>query len=73
MLVFQDLWAIGFLALQPNLQALRPAPLLGSLAAGAALVVRPALLSRFVLPALFRAVAPSTSCCWSRRSRGASW
>jgi Kef-type K+ transport system membrane component KefB len=58
-LVFQDLWAIGFLALQPSLHALRPAALLAALGAGAALVAGAALLSRFVLPALFRSVARS--------------
>jgi Kef-type K+ transport system membrane component KefB len=58
-LVFQDLWAIAFLALQPSLQSLRPGPLLGSLAAGAALVILAGLLSRFVLPRLFRSVARS--------------
>jgi Kef-type K+ transport system membrane component KefB/Trk K+ transport system NAD-binding subunit len=58
-LVFQDLWAIVFLALQPSLDLLRPAPLLGSLAAGATLVAAAAVLSRFVLPGLFRTVARS--------------
>jgi Kef-type K+ transport system membrane component KefB len=58
-LVFQDLWAIVFLALQPSLDALRPGPLLASLAAGGALVAMAALLSRFVLPGLFRTVARS--------------
>jgi Kef-type K+ transport system membrane component KefB/Trk K+ transport system NAD-binding subunit len=58
-LVFQDLWAIAFLALQPSLESLRPAPLFGSLAAGAALVITAAVLSRFVLPGLFRTVARS--------------
>ena len=59
MLVFQDLWAIVFIALQPSLESLRPAPLLGSLAAGLALLASAGLLSRFVLPALFRSVARS--------------
>jgi Kef-type K+ transport system membrane component KefB len=58
-LVFQDLWAIAFLALQPSLESLRPAPLLGSLAAGVALVASAGVLSRLVLPRLFRAVARS--------------
>jgi Kef-type K+ transport system membrane component KefB len=58
-LVFQDLWAIVFIALQPSLESLRPAPLLGSLAAGLALLASAGLLSRFVLPALFRSVARS--------------
>jgi Kef-type K+ transport system membrane component KefB len=58
-LVFQDLWAIAFLALQPSLHALRPAALLASLGAGAALVVAAGGMSRFVLPRLFRSVARS--------------
>jgi Kef-type K+ transport system membrane component KefB/Trk K+ transport system NAD-binding subunit len=58
-LVFQDLWAIGFLALQPSLHALRPAALLGSLGAGAALVIAAGGLSRLVLPRLFRWVSRS--------------
>jgi Kef-type K+ transport system membrane component KefB len=58
-LVFQDLWAIAFLALQPSLHELRPAPLLGSVAAGVALVATAGVLSRLVLPGLFRTVARS--------------
>jgi len=58
-LIFQDLWAISFLALQPNLDRIGAGPLLRSLAAGAALVGMAALLSRYVLPTLFRAIATS--------------
>ncbi|HEY3100570.1 MAG TPA: cation:proton antiporter [Methylomirabilota bacterium] len=58
-LIFQDLWAISFLALQPNLDHLGAGPLLRSLAAGAALVGMAAVLSRYVLPTLFRAIATS--------------
>jgi Kef-type K+ transport system membrane component KefB len=58
-LIFQDLWAISFLALQPNLEHLGIGPLLRSLAAGAALVGMAAVLSRYVLPTLFRAIATS--------------
>src|SRR5256712_544637 len=58
-LIFQDLWAIAFMALQPNLDRLGAGPLLRSLAAGALLVGVAALLSRLVLPALFRAIATS--------------
>lgn len=58
-LIFQDLWAIAFLALQPSLHALAPAALLGSAAAGIALVASAAVLSRLVLPRLFRWIAPS--------------
>ncbi|HEV8474700.1 MAG TPA: cation:proton antiporter [Methylomirabilota bacterium] len=58
-LIFQDLWAIAFMAVQPNVDRLGGAPLLRSLGAGALLVGTAALLSRFVLPALFRAIASS--------------
>jgi Kef-type K+ transport system membrane component KefB/Trk K+ transport system NAD-binding subunit len=58
-LVFQDLWAIAFLALQPSLHELRPEVLLGSVAAGVALVASAGVLSRYVLPALFRTVSRS--------------
>jgi Kef-type K+ transport system membrane component KefB len=69
-LVFQDLWAIAFLALQPSLRALEPMPLLASLGAGVALVATAGVLSRLALPALFRAVVGShellllTSVAW---------
>jgi Kef-type K+ transport system membrane component KefB len=56
-LIFQDIWAIGFLAFQPNLERLEATPLLTSLAAGLLLVGAAALMSRLVLPALFRAIA----------------
>jgi Kef-type K+ transport system membrane component KefB/Trk K+ transport system NAD-binding subunit len=58
-LIFQDLWAIAFMAVQPNLDRLGAGPLLGSLGAGALLVATAALLSRLVLPTLFRAIATS--------------
>ena len=69
-LIFQDLWAIAFMAVQPNLDRLGAGPLLGSLGAGALLVATAALLSRSVLPTLFRAIATSyelvliTSIAW---------
>lgn len=69
-LIFQDLWAIVFLALQPNLHALQPVPLIRSMFAGCGLVGLAALLSRYVLPSLFRAIATSvelmliTSVAW---------
>jgi Kef-type K+ transport system membrane component KefB/CheY-like chemotaxis protein len=59
-LVFQDLWAIVFLALQPNLHDLAPTALLSSAAAGVGLVGAAVALSRFVLPQLFRFIAMST-------------
>jgi Kef-type K+ transport system membrane component KefB/Trk K+ transport system NAD-binding subunit len=58
-LIFQDLWAIAFMALQPNLDRLGPGPLFASLGAGALLVATAAFLSRSVLPTLFRAIATS--------------
>jgi Kef-type K+ transport system membrane component KefB len=58
-LVFQDLWAIVFLALQPSLHALRPGPLLAALGAGVGLVATAGVLSRLVLPGLFRSVSRS--------------
>jgi Kef-type K+ transport system membrane component KefB/Trk K+ transport system NAD-binding subunit len=58
-LVFQDIWAIAFLALQPNLGSLRAGPLIASLAAGAGLVAGAAALSRWILPRLYRAIAKS--------------
>lgn len=58
-LVFQDLFAIAFLALQPNLQDLRPLLLVRSLVAGAALLAGAWLLARFALPAYFRSIAKS--------------
>lgn len=69
-LIFQDVWAIAFLALQPNLTALQAGPLIGSLAAGGGLVLAAVVLSRFVLPRLYRAIATSpelvlvTSMAW---------
>jgi len=69
-LIFQDLWAIGFLALQPSLQSLQPLPLLRALALGLGIVTAAAALSRFVLPRLFRAIATTpelmliTSMAW---------
>jgi Kef-type K+ transport system membrane component KefB/voltage-gated potassium channel Kch len=58
-LIFQDLWAIGFLALQPSLRSLEPGPLLGSLGTSVGLVATCGVLSRLVLPRLFRSVARS--------------
>jgi Kef-type K+ transport system membrane component KefB len=69
-LIFQDLWAIAFLALQPNLDALAPGPLVRSFGAGIGLVAAAVLLARYALPALFRWVATSpelmlvTSMAW---------
>jgi Kef-type K+ transport system membrane component KefB/voltage-gated potassium channel Kch len=59
-LIFQDLYAIGFLAIQPNLQNLQALLLLRSLVAGVALVGGAWVLARFVLPAYFRVIAKSS-------------
>lgn len=56
-LVFQDIWAIVFLALQPNLTNPELWSLLDSFAKGAGLILFCLLLSRYVLPRLFDTIA----------------
>ncbi|HTM07108.1 MAG TPA: cation:proton antiporter [Verrucomicrobiae bacterium] len=56
-LVFQDVWAILFLALQPNLHDPRLAIFLSSLVTGVGLVFIALGVSRYVLPHLFAFVA----------------
>jgi len=56
-LVFQDVWAILFLALQPNLHDPRLAIFLNSLVTGIGLVFIALGVSRYVLPHLFAFVA----------------
>ena len=56
-LVIQDLWAVGMLAVQPNILNPNLLPLLGSLWRGAVLVVAGFALAKYVLPYLFRTVA----------------
>jgi hypothetical protein len=56
-LVIQDLWAVGMLAVQPNLTNPNLLPLAFSLWKGALLVVGGLALSKYVLPHLFRSVA----------------
>src|SRR4029077_19879043 len=56
-LVFQDIWAILFLGVQPNLDHPAPLILLASLVKGLGLVVIALLVSRYVLPLLFRSIA----------------
>lgn len=56
-LVFQDLWAILFLGLQPDLAAPELRKLLLTLGRIVALVAASLLVSRFVLPRLFQAFA----------------
>ena len=56
-LVFQDVWAILFLAIQPNLLQPEIATLLGSLLKGVLLVAVSLLVSKTVLPRVFQSVA----------------
>ena len=56
-LVIQDLWAVGMLAVQPNLENPNLLPLAFSLWKGALLVVGGLAISKYILPYLFRAVA----------------
>jgi len=58
-LVFQDVWAIVFLALQPNLRNPAVGILLLSAVKGIALVALALLVSRYILPSLFRWIARS--------------
>lgn len=56
-LVFQDLWSILFLAVQPSLSAPELGPLALSLALGVVLVVGSVLAARWVLPPVFKVAA----------------
>ena len=56
-LVFQDVWAVAMLAVQPNLSNPDLRPLAISLLEGMGLVVWALAMSRYVLPRVFRAVA----------------
>jgi Kef-type K+ transport system membrane component KefB len=56
-LIIQDLWAVGMLAVQPNLTKPNLLPLAFSLWKGALLVVGGLAISKYILPHLFRAVA----------------
>lgn len=56
-LVFQDIWAIVVLGIQPNLLDPQFGTLLGSLVKGALLVAVSLLVSKALLPQLFRSVA----------------
>ncbi|MBI2677162.1 MAG: cation:proton antiporter [Candidatus Koribacter versatilis] len=56
-LVFQDIWAILFLAVQPNLAHPTALVLALSLAKGVGLIACALLMSRFVLPVVFRSIA----------------
>jgi Kef-type K+ transport system membrane component KefB len=59
-LVLQDIWAILFLAIQPNLADPQLGPLALSLVKGIGLVVGCLLVRRFILPALFKSIAKNT-------------
>ncbi|MGE3541184.1 MAG: cation:proton antiporter [Candidatus Tectimicrobiota bacterium] len=56
-LVFQDIWAIVILGIQPNLANPDLLGILGSFAKGGLLLLVSLLVSRYVLPALFHTVA----------------
>jgi Kef-type K+ transport system membrane component KefB len=56
-LVFQDIWAIIVLAMQPNMLNPQVGPLLASLAKGMLLIGTSLLISRYLLPPLFRSIA----------------
>ena len=56
-LVFQDIWAIVVLALQPNLRNPQITPLAASFGKGILLIAATLLISRYLLPYLFRSVA----------------
>ncbi|HEX6487885.1 MAG TPA: cation:proton antiporter [Candidatus Dormibacteraeota bacterium] len=56
-LVFQDLWAVVMLAIQPNLVDPNLAPLLASVLKGVLLIIWSVATSRYILPRLFRSVA----------------
>ena len=56
-LVFQDIWAILFLALQPNLRDPAVSVLLISFIKGAAVVGFSLLVSKYVLPVMFKSIA----------------
>jgi len=59
LLVFQDIWAIVVLAVQPNLADPRVAPILATFLGVAVVVTVAVLVARFALPAGFRLVAKS--------------
>ncbi|MGH8005447.1 MAG: cation:proton antiporter [Candidatus Binatia bacterium] len=56
-LVFQDVWAIIVLAIQPNLLNPQFTPLLAAFTKGVLLVTVSLLASRYLLPSLFRSIA----------------
>ncbi len=56
-LVFQDVWAVAMLAVQPNLGHPDLAPVIASVLKGALLVIWALAASRYLLPRIFRSVA----------------
>jgi Kef-type K+ transport system membrane component KefB len=56
-LVFQDIWAIIVLVLQPNLDNPQLAPLAASFGKGGLLIAISILASRYLLPSLFQSIA----------------
>jgi Kef-type K+ transport system membrane component KefB len=56
-LVFQDIWAIVFLAIQPNLQNLEALSVTISLGKATVLIATAWLLAKYLLPPIFRRIA----------------
>ena len=56
-LVFQDVWAVAMLAVQPNLRDPALAPLALSFLKGVLLIIWSLSVSRYILPRLFRSAA----------------
>ena len=59
LLIFQDIWAIVVLALQPNLDSFDAGPLLGTFLGIGVVIAVAWLATRFLLPGAFRWVAKS--------------
>lgn len=59
LLIFQDIWAIVVLALQPNLENFDVLPLVGTFVGVGLVIVLASLATRYVLPPAFRVVAKS--------------
>lgn len=57
LLIFQDIWAIVILAIQPNLASPQIGPIASTFAGIAVVAAVAALLARYALPAAFRLVA----------------
>lgn len=56
-LVFQDIWAIVLLGIQPNLANSEALPIILSFAKGFLLVFLSLMISKFILPRLFKSIA----------------